>query len=380
MNRAVGQLQFSITRLKDLGRPPVCAAVHRGREPVSQGHHGQSRRCDHLCGRRRHQDTPRVPRSRPRDQRTGSGRPDRLDPDRQDAAARIRLRGFDCRYHSRCAGVEDTRGLMQQVAKGINAVFGTKITPADIVVTLVIAKLIGGFLSLLGVLTIFRGAWGLLVGLVAALGGPLTIVLTIIRLLSGAFVTVAARRNRSGRRGWRAATPSCRRRRRAGLSGGETRPRHQLEKAKRRRCGGCQVNRRLLHRSVADGQRTVLHRDSRDHRLVGRRHEFRACGVVLDRRRCRRVVGWSRGALAVWHSAIQELLEFDRCRRYGALGPAHGLFQAGFDFLSSGWAVIVAAAQAVFDALKALAQGSGTASSPARKRCGTRSPARFLLA
>ena len=44
-------------------------------------------------------------------------------------------------------------GMMQQVAKGINAVFGTKITPADIVVTLIIAKLIGGFLSLLGVLT-----------------------------------------------------------------------------------------------------------------------------------------------------------------------------------------------------------------------------------
>ena len=52
--------------------------------------------------------------------------------------------------------------IMQQVAKGINAVFGTEITPADIVVTLIIAKLIGGFLSLLGVLTIFRGAWGLL--------------------------------------------------------------------------------------------------------------------------------------------------------------------------------------------------------------------------
>jgi hypothetical protein len=82
-------------------------------------------------------------------------------------------------------------GLMQQVANGINAVFGTKITPADIVVTLVIAKLVGGFLSLLGVLSVFRGAWTLVVGMVAALGGPLSIVLTLIQGLSGILVIVA---------------------------------------------------------------------------------------------------------------------------------------------------------------------------------------------
>lgn len=82
-------------------------------------------------------------------------------------------------------------GLMQGTADAINAVFGTKITPADIAVTLVVTKLVGGLLSLLGVLAVVRGAWGIVLRIVAALGGPLSIVLTAFRALGGIIGVVA---------------------------------------------------------------------------------------------------------------------------------------------------------------------------------------------
>ena len=231
MNRAVGQLQFSITRLKDsvglLFAPQFTEAANLFRKAIADSRAAVITFAADVATKTRPVilDLARAISGQDQDIQTG-----------WILTAKTQLLEFGSAVSTVVTTVvvpafKALAGLMQQVANGINAVFGTKITPADIVVTLIIAKLIGGFLSLLGVLSVFRGAWGLLVGLVGALGGPLNIVLVAIRLLSGVFVIVA-----QGAIGLVAAigglpASTCRRRRRARLSGGEARPRDQLEKA-----------------------------------------------------------------------------------------------------------------------------------------------------
>lgn len=191
MNRAVGQLQFSITRLKDsiglLFAPQFTEAANLFRKAITDSRASLITFAADVAVRTRPVLLDLV--------RVMSGQ----DGDVQTAwviTAKSRLLEFGSAVSTVVTTIvvpafQALAAIMNQVANGINAVFGTKITAADIVVTLIIAKLIGGFLSLLGVLAVFRGAWILLAGIVAALGGPLTIVLTLIRGLAGLFAVVA---------------------------------------------------------------------------------------------------------------------------------------------------------------------------------------------
>ena len=191
MNRAVGQLQFGITRLKDsiglLFAPQFTEAANLFRKAITDSRAAIITFAADVATKTRPVILDLA--------RALSGQ----DQEIQTAwiiTAKNQLLAFGSAVSTVVTTVvlpalQALAGLMQQVANGINAAFGTKITPADIVVTLVIAKLIGGFASLLGVLSVFRGAWTLMLGIVAALGGPLSIVLTLIQGLSGILVVVA---------------------------------------------------------------------------------------------------------------------------------------------------------------------------------------------
>ena len=320
MKRAVGQLQFSITRLKDsiglLFAPQFTEAANLFRNAITDSRAAVITFAADVATKTRpvFLDLARAISGQDQDVQTG-----------WILTAKTQLLEFGSAVSTVVTTVvlpvlKTLAGIMQQVAKGINAVFGTKITPADIVVTLVITKLIGGFLSLLGVLTIFRGAWGLLVGLFAALGGPLNIVLTLIRVLSGAFVTVAG--------GATALVAAV-----GGLP--------LLLAAVGAALGFLAVKlaQGVNWKNLSDGAAAVVRSIvgfftglwqtvsglfstgiARDRRLVGGRHQFRSCGVGFDRGRRWRVVGWSRDPLAIGHTAHPGLLEFDHCRRHARSG------------------------------------------------------------
>ncbi len=191
MNRAVGQLQFSVTRLKDsiglLFAPQFTEAANIFRKAITDSRASLVAFAADVAIRTRPVllDLVRVMSGQDGDVQTG-----------WIITAKNRILEFGAAVSTVVTTIviplfQGLAAIMNQVANGINAVFGTKITAADIVVTLIIAKLIGGFLSLLGVLAVFKGAWVLLAGIVAALGGPLTIVLTLVRGLAGLFAIVA---------------------------------------------------------------------------------------------------------------------------------------------------------------------------------------------
>jgi len=357
MKRAVGQLQFSITRLKDsiglLFAPQFTEAVNLFRNAITDSRAAVITFAADVATKTRplFLDLARAISGQDQEVQTG-----------WILTAKAQLLEFGSAVSTVVTTVvlpvfKTLAGLLQQVAKGINAVFGTKITPADIVVTLVITKLIGGFLSLLGVLAVFRGAWGLLVGLFAALGGPLNIVLTIIRLLSGAFVAVAG-----GAIGFVAAV--------GGLP--------ILLAAVGAAVGFLAVKlaQGVRWKTLSDGAAAAVKS------IVGLFTGLWETVTGLFFTGIAAITGvWAgvtNAALAVWASIASSAAEL-----WGGLAALwqsgtqsieglwsaivvgatalweqlNGLFQAGFDFLSGGWGVIVAAAQAVFDALKTFAQG-----------------------
>ena len=378
MKRAVGQLQFSITRLKDsiglLFAPQFTEAANLFRNAITDSRAAVITFAADVATKTRpvFLDLARAISGQDQDVQTG-----------WILTAKTQLLEFGSAVSTVVTTVvlpvlKTLAGIMQQVAKGINAVFGTKITPADIVVTLIIAKLIGGFLSLLGVLTIFRGAWGLLVGLFAALGGPLNIVLTLIRVLSGTFVTVAG-----GATGLVAAV------------GGVP----LLLAAVGAALGFLAVKlaQGVNWKNLSDGAAAVVRS------IVGfftglwqtvsglfstgiaaiaglwaGVTECRFGGLGFGRRRCWRVVGWSRDPLAIGHTAHPGLLEFDHCRRRA---------RSGINSTASFKQVSISSAAAGPSSWRPRKRYStrsrrshrafGTASCPARKRCGTRSPARL---
>ena len=223
---------------------------------------------------------------------------------------------------------------------------------------MIITKLIGGFLSLLGVLAVFRGAWGLLVGLFAALGGPLTIVLTLVRVLSGAFATVAG-----GAIGLVAAV--------GGLP--------LLLAAVGAALGFLAVRlaQGINWKKLSDGAAAVVRS------IVGFFAGLWETVNGLFSTGIAAIAGlWAgvtNAALAVWasiaagagvlwvglatlwHLGIQQIQNFWNSIAAGATVlwvQLNGLFQAGFDFLSAGWSVIVAAVQAVFDGFRTLVRAS----------------------
>jgi hypothetical protein len=357
MKRAVGQLQFSITRLKDsiglLFAPQFTEAANLFRKAITDSRSAVITFAADVATKTRpiFLDLARAISGQDKDVQTG-----------WILTAKTQLLEFGAAVSTVVTTVvlpvlKTLAGLMKQVANGINAVFGTKITPADIVVTLVITKLIGGFLSLLGVLTIFRGAWGLLVGLFAALGGPLTIVLTIIRVLGGVFATVAG-----GAIGLVAAA--------GGLP--------LLLAAVGAALGFLAVKlaQGINWKKLSDGAAAVVRS------IVGFFTGLWVTVSGLFSTRIAAIAGlwagitnaaltvWTSiaagagalwiGLMALWQSGSQRIQEFWNSIIAGATslwGQLTAMFQAGFELLSGGWAVIVAATQAVFGALKSLAQG-----------------------
>jgi|GEM_PF-2818504 len=357
MNRAVGQLQLSVTRLKDsvglLFAPQFTEAANLFRKAVTDSRAAVITFAADVATKTQPVmlDLARAISGQDQDIQTG-----------WILTAKNQLLEFGSAVSTVVTTVvvpafKALAGLMQHVANGINAVFGTKITPADIVVTLVITKLIGGFLSLLGVLSVFRGAWGLLVGLIGALGGPLTIVLTTVRLLSGVLVIVA-----QGAIGVVAAM--------GGLP--------LLLAAVGAALGFLAVKlaQGINWKNLSDGAATAVRS------IVGfftglweTVSGLFSTGIAaiaglwasvanIALAACLSIaVGagalWD-GLAALWQTGVQQIQDNWNSIVTGATAlweQLNGLFQAGFDFLSGGWSVIVAAAQSVFDALKALAQG-----------------------
>ncbi len=77
--------------------------------------------------------------------------------------------------------------ILQTVAETINGIFGTKLTAADIGVVLLLAKMVGAFTLLAGVLRLVGGAFGALRGTFAILAGAGNILLIAMQALGGVF-------------------------------------------------------------------------------------------------------------------------------------------------------------------------------------------------
>ena len=191
MTRAVGQLQFSITRLKDsvglLFAPQFTDAANLFRKAIADNRAAVITFAADIAVKTRPVilDLARALSGQDQDIQTG-----------WIVTAKAQFLELGSAVSTVVTGVivpalKIFAGLMQETANAINAVFGTKITPADIAVTLVVTKLVGGFLNLIGVLAVFRGAWSIVLRIIGALGGPLNIVLTVFRALGGLVGIVA---------------------------------------------------------------------------------------------------------------------------------------------------------------------------------------------
>jgi len=77
--------------------------------------------------------------------------------------------------------------VLQTVAETINGLFGTKLTAADVGVVLLLAKMVGAFTLLAGVLRLVGGALGALRGAFAMLTGAGNVLLIAMRALGGMF-------------------------------------------------------------------------------------------------------------------------------------------------------------------------------------------------
>lgn len=361
MNRAVGQLQFSITRLKDsiglLFAPQFTEAANLFRKAITDSRSAIITFAADVAVKTRPVilDLARAISGQDQDIQTG-----------WIITAKAQLLEFGSAVSTVLTSVilpalKTLAGLMQQVANSINAVFGTKITPADIVVTLVIAKVIGGFLSLLGVLSIFRGAWAAVMGLVSALGGPLNIVLVLIRALSGVLVIVA-----EGAIGLVAAI--------GGLP--------ILIAAVGAALGFLAVKlvQGINWQSLSNGAQRVIQA------IIGffaglweTINGLFGSGIagisavwaaVADAAQTvwSSIMGGATGLWNVltllWQTGVQRIQAFWDSISSGATAlwsQLTGVFQSGFELLAGGWSAIVAAAQVVFAALNSLAQNIWTA-------------------
>ena len=356
MNRAVGQLQFSISRLKDsvglLFAPQFTEAANLFRKAIADNRAAVITFAADIAVKTRPVmlDLARALSGQDQDIQTG-----------WIVTAKAQFLELGSAISTVVTKVivpalKIFAGLMQETADAINAVFGTKITPADIAVTLVVTKLVGGFLNLLGVLSIFRGAWGIVLRIIGALGGPLNIVLTVFRALGGVVGIVA-----------RGAVAL------AAALGGLT----LLIAAIGFAIGFLAVRlaQGINWQRLADGAASIVSSVvgifaglwetisglfTAGVALISGFWDGIASGAqaVWDTIAAGASALWD-GLGALWQSGIQRIGEFWTSIASGATelwGQLNGLFQAGFDFLSAGWDVIVAAAQAVFDALVGLAQ------------------------
>ncbi len=75
--------------------------------------------------------------------------------------------------------------LLQTVAESINGIFGTNLTAADVGVTLLLAKMVGGFTLLASVLRLVGGAFGILRGVFATATAAGNVLLIALRALGG---------------------------------------------------------------------------------------------------------------------------------------------------------------------------------------------------
>ncbi len=249
-------------------------------------------------------------------------------------------------------------GLMQETANAINAVFGTRIMPADIAVTFVVTKLAGGFLKLLGVLSVFHGAWSVVLRIIGALGGPLNIVLTVFRALGGVIGIVA---------------------RGAALLAAAIGGLPLLIAAVGFAIGFLAVRlaQGIDWQKLADGAASVVSQIAGFFSgLWGTISELFVAGIAQVSGLWAIIVAgaqtvWgtiSSGASALWdglalmwQSGIQRIGAFWNVIVSGASelwGKLNGVFQAGFELVSAGWDAIVTAAQTVFATLAGLAQGA----------------------
>lgn len=79
---------------------------------------------------------------------------------------------------------------LQTIANSINGVFGTKLTAADVGVALLLAKMLGGFTLLAGLLRLVGSAFGLLRATFVAAGSAGNVLLIGLRALGGVFAIV----------------------------------------------------------------------------------------------------------------------------------------------------------------------------------------------